>query len=64
MNTRRNFLLAAPFLVQACASIRPGPTAEQRAAIAPTGTLRVGLNLGSPLSLVSRRSGLAQRRAA
>lgn len=35
-----------------CASVPAGPTAEAKAALAPTGKLRVGVYLGNPLSAV------------
>lgn len=63
MTVRRRRILAAgamlPFLATGCAT-RPGATPEQRAAIAPTGTLRLGVNFGSPLSLVRNPAGEAR----
>lgn len=54
---RRGILIAAPFFMfPGCASV-PTPTAQQRAAISPTGKLRVGVNSGSPLSFVRDASG-------
>ena len=44
--------LIAVTLLAACAGIGPAPTAEQRQALAPTGPLRVGLQLGSPHNVV------------
>jgi polar amino acid transport system substrate-binding protein len=54
--TRRSLVLAGPFLLQGCAGL-PAATPEQRHAFAPTGTLRVGVNSGSPLSFVRDASG-------
>jgi polar amino acid transport system substrate-binding protein len=42
-----------------CASVDPKPSAEAKAALAPTGKLRVGVYLGNPLSVV-RDSGSQQ----
>src|SRR5688500_5582774 len=39
-------------LVIGCASVGTGPTAEARQALAPTGKLRVGLQLGSPHNVI------------
>lgn len=39
-------------LLTACASLQAGPSPEARAALAPTGKLRVGLYSGNPLSVV------------
>jgi len=39
-------------LLAACAGLGPAPTPEQRQALAPTGPLRVGLQLGSPHNVV------------
>jgi polar amino acid transport system substrate-binding protein len=40
------------FLLCGCAEMRTAPTPEARQALAPTGTLRVGLQLGSPHNVV------------
>lgn len=39
-------------LLSGCVAIRPAPTLEERQALAPGGTLRVGLYLGNPVSAV------------
>lgn len=40
-----------------CAGISTAPTAEARQALAPTGKLRVGLQLGNPLNVIRDSSG-------
>lgn len=53
--TRRCFAalaLAAPLLIAGCAANGPAADPAARAALAPTGTLRVGVYPGSPTSLV------------
>lgn len=51
-------LLAAAALLAGCAGTPPpAPTPEARAALAPTGVLRVGVYAGSPTSLVSDKNG-------
>jgi polar amino acid transport system substrate-binding protein len=53
--TRRSLAalaLAAPLLFAGCAAPRPAVEPAVRAALAPTGTLRVGVYPGSPSSLV------------
>jgi len=53
--TRRAFAavsLALPLLFAGCAATRTGADPAARAALAPTGTLRVGVYPGSPTSLV------------
>ena len=40
------------FLLSGCADIRTAPTPEARQALAPTGKLRVGLQLGSPHNVI------------
>ena len=47
---RRSLLLAV--LLAGCATAPPAATPQERAALAPTGKLRVGVYLGSPTSLV------------
>jgi polar amino acid transport system substrate-binding protein len=52
---RRSFAalaLAVPLLFAGCAATRPAVDPAARAALAPTGTLRVGVYPGSPTSLV------------
>lgn len=50
---RRLFLSLAPALLLAgCAAVAPAPDPQVRAALAPTGTLRVGVYPGSPSSMV------------
>lgn len=44
--------LAAPLLLAACAATHPAADSAARAALAPTGSLRVGVYPGSPSSLV------------
>ena len=39
-------------LLTGCAGISPAPTPEARQALAPTGKLRVGLQLGNPLNVI------------
>src|SRR5438093_11097456 len=39
-------------LMMGCAGISTAPTPEARQALAPTGTLRVGLQLGNPLHVI------------
>lgn len=58
MRTTYHWLMAAilGFLLIGCAGIRTTPTPEARQALAPTGTLRVGLQLGSPHNVI-RDSG-------
>jgi polar amino acid transport system substrate-binding protein len=48
------WLISAMTLVvlSGCASVNTAPTAEARQALAPTGTLRVGLQLGSPHNVI------------
>jgi len=68
VNLRRRFLGAilitgAAFL-SACASLQPSVDPKVREALVPTGTLRVGVYLGSPTSLVvdpktGQRAGVA-----
>jgi polar amino acid transport system substrate-binding protein len=53
---RRALLALAAALVAGCAHA-PGDVATARAALAPTGTLRVGVNVGSPTSYVITRDG-------
>lgn len=53
--THRSFLfslVAIAALLSGCAATPSGPSPEQRQALAPTGKLRAGLNLGSPNSLI------------
>ena len=50
------FAAAAVFLA-GCAIAPPGPSAQERAALAPTGKLRVGVYPDSPTSLVKDKSG-------
>jgi polar amino acid transport system substrate-binding protein len=49
-----HWLMIAIFglLLAGCASISTAPTPEARQAVAPTGKLRVGLQLGNPLNVV------------
>ena len=52
---RRNFLalvIISAGLLSACASMAPTADANVRQALAPTGTLRVGVYPGSPTSMV------------
>lgn len=49
---RRPVVALAAAALAACASLATAPTPEARAALAPDGTLRVGLYPGSPTSLV------------
>ena len=52
-HARRLFLsLAAVLLLAGCAGVAPAPEPQVRAALAPTGTLRVGVYPGSPTSMV------------
>lgn len=51
------FALALPLALAACAANAPAVDAGTRAAVAPTGTLRVALYQGSPSSLVAGRNG-------
>lgn len=44
-------------LLAGCAGISTAPTAETRQALAPTGKLRVGLQLGNPLNVIRDSSG-------
>ena len=39
-------------LLTACAGIHTAPTPEVRQVLAPTGKLRVGLQLGNPLNVI------------
>jgi len=39
-------------LLTGCAGISTAPTPEARQALAPTGKLRVGLQLGNPLNVI------------
>ena len=59
--TRRRWLgsllLAAALGLSACSAIAPSVDPAARAALAPTGTLRVGVYMGSPTSLVLTRTG-------
>jgi polar amino acid transport system substrate-binding protein len=50
--TRRLFARAVPLVLAACAATAPSVDPALRAALAPTGTLRVGVYPGSPSSLV------------
>lgn len=50
--TRRLFACALPLLLAACAATPPAVDPAVRTALAPTGTLRVGVYPGSPSSLV------------
>ena len=53
MRTTRWLITATlGLLLTACAGIHTTPTPETRQALAPTGKLRVGLQLGNPLSVV------------
>lgn len=54
MRTRYLWLMTAIFalVLAGCAGMRTTPTAEARQALAPTGKLRVGLQLGSPHNVV------------
>lgn len=57
---RRTWLIglaAAAALVVGCATAPAGPTAQERAALAPTGKLRVGVYPDSPTSLVKDKNG-------
>lgn len=63
MNMRRSLLGAlalATTLWAGCASQPAGPGPQERALLAPTGKLRVGVYLGSPTSLVKDASGEAR----
>jgi len=53
MRTARWFISAmAGLLLAGCAGVGSAPTPEARQALAPTGPLRVGLQLGSPHNVV------------
>jgi polar amino acid transport system substrate-binding protein len=54
MRTAYHWLMAAifGFLLFGCADISKTPTPEARQALAPTGKLRVGLQLGSPHNVI------------
>jgi polar amino acid transport system substrate-binding protein len=52
MNTTHWLWIAMLGLVMGCAGISSAPTQEARQALAPTGKLRVGLQLGSPHNLI------------
>lgn len=56
----RALACAAALLVPACAAL-PSATPEAVAALAPTGTLRVGLYPGSPTSIIPAEGGAAPR---
>jgi polar amino acid transport system substrate-binding protein len=59
-HSKRFFLYAVltlSALLAGCASITPAPDPQVRAALAPTGTLRVGVYPGSPTSLVRDAKG-------
>jgi len=45
-------LVAASLLLSGCAALRDRPASDARAVLAPTGTLRVGVNVGSPTQMV------------
>jgi polar amino acid transport system substrate-binding protein len=53
---RRALLVAVPAIVAGCAHA-PVDIAAARAALAPTGVLRVGVNVGSPTSYVVNKDG-------
>lgn len=53
---RRAFAIAVAALIAGCAHV-PVDTAAARMALAPTGTLRVGVNVGSPTSYVVTKDG-------
>lgn len=59
--TRRGWLgsllLAAAGLLAACSAMAPAVDPSARQVLAPTATLRVGVYMGSPTSLVKTRSG-------
>ena len=61
MTLRRRFwlsgLLATAALLAGCVTTAPQATPQERAALAPTGKLRVGVYGGSPTSLVLDKSG-------
>lgn len=61
MNFSKRFLLYAALalsvVLAGCASTAPAPEPQVRAALAPTGTLRVGVYPGSPTSLVRDAKG-------
>src|SRR6476659_80952 len=50
--TRRLITAGIGLLLAGCMSIDTAPTAEVRQALAPTGQLRVALQLGSPHNLI------------
>jgi polar amino acid transport system substrate-binding protein len=55
MRTTYHWLMAAILgilLIGGCAGIHTAPTPEARQALAPTGKLRVGLQLGSPHNVI------------
>jgi polar amino acid transport system substrate-binding protein len=52
MNTTHWLWIAMLGLVMGCAGISSAPTQEARQALAPTGKLRVGLQLGSPHNVI------------
>ena len=58
---RRISIVAVSLAVAGCASIEDRTAADIRAVLAPTGTLRVGVNVGSPTQMV-RRSPQAEPR--
>jgi len=55
--TRRLLLLSSALLLAACAATPPAIDPILRNALAPTGTLRVGVYPGSPTSLVKAADG-------
>jgi polar amino acid transport system substrate-binding protein len=56
MSASRLLAVAAlAWITAACATVPAAPSAEARAALAPTGTLRVAINLGNPV--LARRDG-------
>jgi polar amino acid transport system substrate-binding protein len=54
MRTTQQWLMTALFglLLTGCSAISTAPTPEVRQALAPTGKLRVGLQLGSPHNVI------------
>ncbi len=49
---RTTLTVVLGLLVAGCASVDPRPPAEAKAALTPTGKLRVGVYLGNPLSVI------------
>jgi polar amino acid transport system substrate-binding protein len=57
MRAKWVMISAIAFLISGCASSPTVPTAEERQALAPTGKLRVALQVGSPMHVVGNAPG-------